>query len=167
MRQRIKLKCSCYMRHPISARMWKCLAGVKHPRGASLSSKRVRAAELERSLKVTDATPKVDTKSDNSISTRSTTSQADGARLSFLIVTPWEGKIVSLSRVPCYLLMDARAAHCNNVPGRFDVTQHPPEGWGTLIVRYYRTLLLRVHCENSWVCHIRPLWGKFSSKKKK
>lgn len=51
---------------------------VRRPsRGASrvLVVENVYAAELERSLKVTDAFPKVDTKSDNSISSgRSTTS---------------------------------------------------------------------------------------------
>lgn len=44
---------------------------------ASLSSKRVRATELGRSLKVTDASSKVDTKSDNSISVHSMMSIAD------------------------------------------------------------------------------------------
>lgn len=49
---------------------------VRRPsRSASRTCRRdVCAAELERSLKVTDAFPKVDTKSDNSISERSTTS---------------------------------------------------------------------------------------------
>jgi len=43
----------------------------------TLSSKHVRATELGRSLKVTDASSKVDTKSDNSISVHSMMSIAD------------------------------------------------------------------------------------------